>query len=169
MERIAVFEKVSQQQYFEDWESQFGNTTGAVVAYESITLPHRATAGSAGYDFTLPYAIELKAGETARILTGIRARIAEGWVLQVFPKSGLGCRFRLQLDNTVGIIDADYYHAKNEGHILIQITNDNHEGKILSLEAGKGFAQGIFLPFGITEDDDAKGVRVGGFGSTEKK
>ena len=54
----------------------------------------------------------------------------------------------------------------NEGHIFIKITNDSNEGKNLSLKAGDCFAQGIFTPFGITEDDEAHGVRDGGFGST---
>mgnify|MGYP002514300071 CR=1 FL=1 len=93
----------------------------------------------------------------------------EDYVLCLYPRSGLGFKYRLQLNNTVGIIDSDYYYSDNEGHILIKITNDSNEGRILSLNAGDGFAQGVFLPFGITEDDDASGIRNGGFGSTTKK
>ena len=48
------------------------------------------------------------------------------------------------------------------------MTNSNRQGKTLSIVGGEGFAQGIFLPFGITEDDDADGERTGGFGSTTK-
>ena len=44
-----------------------------------------------------------------------------------------------------------------------------HKGKTLSVAAGDGFAQGIFLPFGITVDDEADGERTGGFGSTTEK
>lgn len=166
MERIAAFERVSQEQFISDWVACFGDDTGAAQAYRSIRLPKRATAGSAGYDFILPCRVELEPGQSIRVPTGIRARIADGWVLQIFPRSGLGFKYRLQLDNTVGIIDADYYNAKNEGHIQIQITNDGKSGRVLTLDAGDGFAQGIFLLFGITEDDEADGVRVGGFGST---
>ena len=90
-------------------------------------------------------------------------------MLQVYPRSGLGFKYRLQMDNTVGIIDSDYFTAKNEGHIFIKMTNCNRQGKSLSISAGEGFAQGIFLPFGITEDDDADGERQGGFGSTTEK
>lgn len=100
--------------------------------------------------------------------TGIRAEIADGWVLQLYPRSGLGFKFRLQMNNTVGIIDSDYFYADNEGHIFIKLTNDTNEGKTVSIKQGDGFAQGIFLPFGITEDDDADGERRGGFGSTTK-
>lgn len=74
----------------------------------------------------------------------------------------------MQLDNTVGIIDSDYYNSDNEGHIMAKLTNDGNEGKTIDIEEGKGYMQGIFVPYGITEDDDATGIRNGGFGSTTK-
>ena len=101
-----------------------------------------------------------------KIPTGIRAYMEEGWVLQIYPRSGLGFKYRLQMNNTVGIIDSDYYSSDNEGHIFIKITNDSREGKTVELPAGSGFAQGIFMEFGITADDDAGDIRNGGFGST---
>ena len=134
--------------------------------YEKIALPKRATRGSAGYDFFAPFDIDLGAGETAKIPTGIRVRIDEGWLLSLYPRSGLGFKFRLQLDNTVGIIDSDYYFSDNEGHIFAKITNDSREGKTLYIPAGTGFIQGIFTEYGITEDDGASEIRNGGFGST---
>lgn len=166
MQKIALFEKVSPGQFAEGWIGVFGSDDGAAAAYESLPLPRRATAGSAGYDFVLPFDLTLAPGQTAKIPTGIRARIADGWVLMLFPRSGLGFKYRLQLDNTVGIIDSDYYGASNEGHIFVKITNDSREGKSLSLRAGDPFVQGVFVPFGMTEDDEADGVRNGGFGST---
>lgn len=169
MQRIAKFEKVSLEQFHADWIDTFPGTPGETVTeiYESIRLPKRATSGSAGYDFFTPVALTLKPGETVKIPTGIRAAIEEGWVLQIFPRSSLGFKFRLQLNNTVGIIDSDYYDSDNEGHMFIKITNDTNEGKTVELTAGTGFAQGIFLPFGITVDDDCTGSRNGGFGSTD--
>ncbi len=161
MNRIARFEHVTDARFATDWEDAFGTPVPALPP-----LPTRATAGSAGYDFRIPCDLTLAPGETAKIPTGIRAAMAEGWVLQIYPRSGLGFKYRLQLNNTVGIIDSDYYYSDNEGHILIKVTNTNTEGKTLSLKAGDGFAQGIFLPFGITEDDEVTAVRNGGFGST---
>ncbi len=168
MERIAKFEKVSFGQFLSDWSKNFPDCSEgkAREIYEAIALPVRATAGSAGYDFCLPEKIILEAGKGVLVPTGIRAKIADGWVLNIYPRSSLGFKFRMQLDNTVGIIDADYYGAENEGHIMIKITNDSRSGKTLEIERGKGFAQGVFLPFGITVDDEADGERVGGFGST---
>lgn len=168
MKKIAKFEKVSFGQFKEAWLDTFNNDTDLYEAYENIKLPKRATVGSAGYDFYLTSDICLSPGESAKIPTGIRAKIDEGWVLKIYPRSGLGFKFRLQLNNTVGIIDSDYYFSDNEGHIFIKITNDSNEGKTVNLKAGDGFAQGIFLEYGITIDDEVSEIRNGGFGSTNK-
>ena len=90
------------------------------------------------------------------------------WVLSCYPRSGLGFKYRLQLNNTVGIIDSDYYHSDNEGHIFAKLTNDTKEGKSLQIAAGNGFMQGIFTEYGITFDDQVTERRNGGFGSTTK-
>ena len=91
------------------------------------------------------------------------------WVLKCYPRSGLGFKYRLQLNNTVGIIDSDYFYSDNEGHIFSKITNDSNENKTLTIPADTGFMQGIFVEYGITVDDDATEIRNGGFGSTTAK
>lgn len=164
MLRVAEFFKVSPKQFMESIrDSEILDMHNHV-----LKLPERATKGSAGYDFVTPFDITLSPGQTAKIPTGIRAKMEPGWVLMIFPRSGLGFKYRLQLNNTVGIIDEDYFYSDNEGHIFIKITNDSNEGKMLQLKAGEVFAQGIFVPFGITMDDECDGVRNGGFGSTSK-
>ena len=170
MLRIARFEKVSLKRFVSDWVATFPQQTleQAVLAYESIRLPQRATSGSAGYDFFAPVGFDLPAGGNIKIPTGVRALIEDGWVLTLYPRSGLGFKYRFQLDNSVGIIDSDYALSENEGHIFLRMTNDNREGKGLRVPAGTAFAQGIFLPFGVTIDDDAQGIRNGGFGSTTR-
>ena len=168
MKRIACFEKVSYNQFKKDMEAFNFSEDKIKSIYDSIKLPKRATSNSAGYDFYLPFDISIKENEALVIPTCIRAHINEAWVLQIYPKSGLGFKYQTTLSNTVGIIDADYYNALNEGHILIKIINRSIEGKPLILEKGKGFAQGIFLEYGITIDDDVEDIRTGGFGSTEK-
>lgn len=169
MERIAAFEKVSFEQFEKDFSKNFPQINDIKAVYDSIKLPQRATAGSAGYDFYAPVELNLKKGESLLIPTGIRSKINDGWVLKVYPRSGLGFKHRVQLDNTVGIIDADYYNSSNEGHIMIKLSCDAHDdGHTVTVNAGDGFAQGIFLQFGITFDDQASGVRNGGFGSTTK-
>lgn len=164
MKIAAKFEFVSKEQYLKDFEFK----EDACEVYSKLKKPHRATAMSAGYDFYSPFDFHLEPGMTIKIPTGIRAKMPEDYVLMIYPRSGLGFKYRLQLNNTVGLIDSDYYNALNEGHIMIKITNDSNEGKALDIKAGEGFAQGIFMQYGIVEDDDAKDIRVGGFGSTTK-
>ena len=168
MEKVAKFEKVSFEQYEKDFKDRIGDSKDINKVYEDIIFPKRATVGSAGYDFFAPIDITLAPNETITVPTGIRAKINDGYVLLIFPRSGLGFKYRLQLDNTVGVIDADYYGAKNEGHILVKITNDSKENKTLTIPKGTGFAQGIFMPFGITLDDNTSDIREGGMGSTTK-
>ena len=171
MQRIAKFEKISFGQFKTDWIDTFPGTSQEAVTqiYEGIQMPRRATSGSAGYDFFTPVEITLKPGETIKVPTGIRANMEEGWVLQIFPRSSLGFKFRLQLNNTVGIIDSDYFYSDNAGHMFIKVTNDSREGKTVELGQGVGFAQGIFIPYGITADDECSDVRNGGFGSTDAR
>ena len=131
-----------------------------------MLLPCRATKGSAGYDFFTPIDITLSPRQTIKIPTGIRVRINDGWVLKCYPRSGLGFKYRLQLNNTVGIIDSDYYFSDNEGHIFAKITNDSNENKTVVITKQTSFMQGIFVEYGITVDDSVETIRNGGFGST---
>lgn len=177
MSRVGNFEKVSFEQFYtamkdgfytEKYASEESFKEYVKKIYTAICLPKRATSGSAGYDFKAPFAFTLLPGETIKIPTGIRVQIDEGWWLGCLPRSGLGFKYRLQLNNTMGVIDSDYYFSDNEGHIFAKITNDSNEGRELSVNAGDGFMQGIFIPYGITYSDDASGIRNGGMGSTDK-
>lgn len=170
MKRVAQFFKVSFENFAEAVKEDFPEYSDAEIRkiYDSIVLPGRATRGSAGYDFFAPFHFTLAPGESIKIPTGIRVKIDEEWVLKIYPRSGLGFKYRLQMNNTVGIIDSDYFNSDNEGHIFIKMTNDTNEGRTLEVARGMGFAQGIFIEYGITVDDEALEVRNGGLGSTTK-
>ncbi|MDR3215940.1 MAG: deoxyuridine 5'-triphosphate nucleotidohydrolase [Clostridiaceae bacterium] len=180
MNRIAKFDTVSEEQFRADATAAFKGSAAFLDdviganevlydAYDNLKLPSRATSGSAGYDFFTPFAVTLAPEESVSIPTGIRVKIDVGWALFILPKSGLGFKYRLQLDNTVGLIDSDYYGAQNEGHIIVKISNLSLEKKALELKRGMAFAQGVFLPYGITADDATDGIRTGGFGSTSNR
>ena len=166
----AKFYKVSYQQFEESYLDFDATASKEKIAeiYESIQLPKRATKGSAGYDFYTPTGFILRPGESIKIPTGIRCKIEDGWVLKCYPRSGLGFKYRLQLDNTVGVIDSDFYYSDNEGHIFLKLSNDSNDEEVIHIKKGDGIAQGIFVEYGITYDDEAGGVRNGGFGSTGK-
>lgn len=173
MKRVAKFEKVSFERFKSDWKDTFGEKYSNVAEdaikyiYDNIKLPVRATKYSAGYDFFSPDYYELKAGATIKIPTGIRCWINTDWVLMAFPRSSLGFKYQICLCNTTAIIDADYYYSDNEGHIFIKLTNKGD--KDVTIDLGSAFIQGIFLPYGITDDDCVKESRNGGIGSTNKK
>lgn len=153
------FQKISLERFNADLKEK--------CSYDDIILPRRATAKSAGYDFFAPFGFILAAGQTVKIPTGIRVFLDDDKFLLIAPRSGLGFKFRLQLDNTVGIIDADYAASDNEGHIYIKITNDSRDNKTLDIKKGEAFAQGIIMSYFKTDRDDANAVRNGGFGSTD--
>lgn len=133
-------------------------------AYDTAQVPVRATSGSAGYDIRSPFSFMLRPGQSIKIPTGLRVKIDDGWWLGCFPRSGLGFKYTARLANTVGVIDGDYYGSKNEGHIMLKLCNEGDANIVIN--AGDGIAQAIFIPFGITVDDNATGERDGGFGST---
>ena len=155
---IARFEHVSDAQYAT-------SALPGALPVSDIALPCRATAGSAGYDFICPAEVTLAPGEAITIPTGIRCKMQPGWVLLLFPRSGLGFKYQVHLANTVGVIDSDYFHAANEGHIMVRIVNGPAP---LTLAKGERFCQGVFLPHGLAEENEVLSDRTGGFGSTGK-
>lgn len=158
------FNKVSRDQYVID-----RNDKCAIDEWEEIILPKRATHSSAGYDFFAPFGFTLNPGDTIKIPTGISVELDLDKFLMIVPRSGLGFKYRLQLDNTVGVIDADYVFSDNEGHIWVKMTNDTKDDKVIEIYPGDAIAQGIILQYGITDDDETSRNRNGGFGSTSKR
>ena len=159
--RIAKFGHVSGQQYRQDM-----GTRRDYMPADQIPMPKRSTRGSAGYDFVSPVETLIPAGGKAVIPTGIRCEMESGWVLMLFPRSGLGFRHQIRLSNTVGVIDSDYAFAENEGHIQVSLRNPTDTDLIIS--RGERFCQGIFLPYGLAEEEDSFTERTGGLGSTGK-
>ena len=168
--RISKFQMVSYEKFKEDILKYNGDTfenneLAIEQIYDDIKLPTRATMDSAGYDFYAPFSFKPEPHKGIIIPTGIRCRIEPGWVLKLYPRSGQGFKYGLQLYNTTGIIDGDYFYSDNEGHIMVKITSKDF-GDIIP--KGQAFCQGVFTPYGITEDDNVTEIRNGGLGSTTK-
>lgn len=168
---MIYFEKISFKQYCIDcgYTAEFDMQIMEEFEkeFEDIQLPERATKGSAGYDFVLPFDVSLQPNETIRIPTGIRwVSDCPYSVLEIYPRSGLGFKYQLGLANTVGVIDMDYCNADNEGHIMIKLVNRGD--RVLNLKSGDRFAQGIIKSIMFTTDDDTQENRTGGMGSTGK-
>ena len=171
---MIKFYKVSLEEFtknnkIEKWDTQ-GNKKeegfDAKKAYDNILLPKRATKSSAGYDLFSPIDFILKSGESIKIPLGIRSEMDDNVFLMIVPRSGLGFKYKLQLYNTCGIIDSDYYYSDNEGHIFVKFKNEGFQD--LEVKTGDGICQGIFLNYLTTEDDATTEIRNGGLGSTSK-
>lgn len=172
--RVARFEKVR----FELFQSavisarihlltygdkDISSPSDAMSSLINLKLPERSTSKSAGYDFYSPFDFTLESGKSFVVPTGVCCDINEGWVLIVAPRSGLGFKYRVSLDNTVGVIDGDYFGAENN-QIFLKLHNGSD--KTIRISKGDRFAQGLFLPYGLTVDDKCLRTREGGLGST---
>lgn len=179
MKKVAKFSKVSFEQFYKDYVKCFEEDyhdvprdeirIEAKKAYNSIKLPKRGTKGSAGYDFFAPLTVSVRKNDVITMPTGIRCEMNPGWVLLICPRSGMGFKTGIRLANTTGVIDGDYAYSDNEGHIIVKYVNDCAplSDKEIVIEEGQGFCQGIFVPFGITVNDEVDKERNGGFGSTD--
>lgn len=178
MTRVGMFHKVSYEQFKKDWIDTFKNKYNEMDdeyiditikdIYDSIKLPKRATTGSAGYDFFCPISYTIPINGSVKIPTGIKCEMDRDWVFQIYPRSSHGFKYGMHLANTVGIIDSDYIHSDNEGHIFVKLINDSDIASPINLKKGDAFCQGIFTPYGITLDDDVSEIRHGGLGSTSR-
>lgn len=156
------FEKISYTQFKND-------NMDVHIGYEQIKLPKRATSCSAGYDIYSPMDFELKPRQTILVPTGLKMEIDSDKFLLIVPRSGQGFKYKVQLYNTVGVIDSDYYNnVKNEGHMWVKLYNDSPSGETLVVKQGDAICQGIILPYYKVEDDCSTDERFGGFGSTDK-
>jgi len=191
---VATFKKVSFTQFKKDILNLFEDyfTTAytneaeldkqLLLIYNDIKIPTRSTTGAAGYDFYLPFTVPLKKSDNyVKIPTGIKCEIEDGYVLILAPRSSAGIKSGVQLRNTIGVIDSDYYNNKsNEGHILLACTSDSYplaESKSFNseyffsttFEKDVRIVQGMFLPYFVATNDkynDDLKVREGGTGST---
>lgn len=158
------FEKISKAQFFKDFAEYLDDECEAI--YNLIKTPKRATTGSAGYDIFAPFDITIPPKGTVKVPTGIRILLDDDKFLAIYPRSGLGFKYKMQLYNSVGIIDSDYAYSDNEGHIWCKFYNDSPDGKTIAIKKGEAMCQGIIQEFFTTENDSSDGIRNGGFGST---
>ena len=137
-----------------------------VSAYinNNISLPKRKTAASAGYDIESAEEIILEPGKVTLVPTGLKAYMQADEYLGLHVRSGFSIKNVISCINSQGIIDADYYNALNEGHIIVALVNRGD--KEVSISKSDRFVQGIFYQFFTAKEEEVTNVRVGGFGSS---
>lgn len=128
-------------------------------------LPIRETAHAAGYDLKAAKDVTINPGEIKLVPTGLKVYMQTNEVLYIYDRSSNPRKQGIVLSNSVGVIDHDYYNNdSNEGHIFGQFTNITD--KPITIKRGTRMAQAVFMPFLVADNDNATGVRTGGFGST---
>ena len=136
--------------------------------WTEIKLPERKTKYSCGYDVATPVDITLAPHASIVVPTGIRVVFNDDemgtWHLKLYARSSVGIKDKVVITNGTGLVDADFFRAKNEGDMLIALTNMSDE--IRKYKAGDRVCQAVFEIYGVTENDAADGKRVGGLGST---
>lgn len=167
-----AFEKISLNQWLTYDHGNINN-------YNDIMIPKRSTINAAGYDFFIPFKLEMVPGKVYKIGTGIKCDLSkicpvktedgeDGYLdipayLALYPRSSMGMKYGFELLNTVGIIDSDYYNNEsNEGHIMVACK----VSEPVTLNSGDRFVQGIITPYYLMENDNVNNKRIGGMGST---
>ena len=138
---------------------------------KGINLPIRKTKYSAAYDVEAAEEIVLpsfkKGMKPTLIPTGLKAYMQSDEVLLIVPRSSGPKKQGISFPHNVGVVDSDYYNnTDNEGHIFVQCINLKDEDVVI--KKGEAVAQAIFQKYLTVDDDNAEGVRTGGFGSTDK-
>ena len=144
--------------FFEVVKDEFRKNEG------EIKLPTRASEHSAGYDFYSPVDVTIYPNESVLIFTDVKAHMYYDNALLLFVRSSMG-KHPVVIANGTGIIDSDYYgNPDNDGNIGFRLLNLGEEP--YKIKAGDRIGQGVFVKYGTIKDDNATGVRQGGFGST---
>lgn len=146
-------------------------SNGVETLAPTFNLPRRKTKKSAGYDFECIETITIppyKLGDKPVLVpTGVKCKMLDDEFLMLVNRSSNPKKKNLVIPNSMGIIDADYYgNSDNDGEMMFAFFNTGTEP--VTIEKGYAIGQGIFMKYGITDDDNADGERKGGFGSTNK-
>ena len=163
------FEKISFEQWAKDTPFKDIPHNTLLRQYYNIQLPNQSTENAMGLDFYMPYEVKVLAHNKIKISTGVRWICDEEndgrYGMLIVPRSSTGIKLGLRLLNTIGIIDADYYLADNEGHIMLFMENTTDEDIVL--QAGQRIVQGLIVPYVIPKNMFSNKIRHGGFGSTD--
>ena len=143
---MRKFEKISYEQFKRD-------IIDDRQLYEEYEIPSRETYYAAGYDFHALCDFVIKPGMTKKIPTGIKAEMENDEVLLIVVRSSQGFNYNVRLIHQVGVVDKDYYNnPTNEGHIWIGLKNEGIKDYVVN--KGDGIAQGMFIKYLLTANDD---------------
>jgi dUTP pyrophosphatase len=133
---------------------------------ENAVIPTRGSEHAAGYDLyaCIDEPIEIYAGQTVKIGTGLSIAVPDGYFGAIFARSGLATKEGLRPANAVGVCDSDY-----RGEYIIALYNDSSVMRVI--EPGERIAQLVVIPYLAVEFEESDELDEtdrgsGGFGST---
>ena len=138
---------------------------------QDIHLPIRKTKCSAGYDVEAAEDVTIPAFKPGvkptLVKTGLKAYCPEDEYYMLVNRSSNPGKKGLILANSIGIIDSDYYgNESNDGHFMFAYYNFfEHDVQLKKCDV---IGQVIFSKYFKVDNDNAEGIRTGGFGSTNK-
>ena len=158
---MRKFEKISFEQFVKDVKNDR-------MLYDSIELPKRSTKASAGYDIRSIQEGVIKPGKSMAFKTGLKVAMNSDEVLYIYSRSSQGYKYNVCLINSVGVIDSDFYNnPDNEGHFSIKLINLGESD--FEVKIGDKIGQGVFMKYlTVDDEEEIKGKRKGGIGSTGK-
>jgi len=138
--------------------------------HPGFILPTKGSAAAGGYDLYMPAPGRIHETNSFSDNThtmmglGFAAKVPDGHVALILPRSGAGAKLGIELRNTMGVIDADY-----TGEWMVAAKQK--EGKEINWNAGDRVFQFIVVPVVSIEPVEVEELETtergeGGFGST---
>lgn len=133
--------------------------------HTGFIMPTKGSDQAGAYDTYMPEPGEAR-GASQIIGLGFAAEVPADHVALLLPRSGVGAKFGLELNNTCGVIDADY---RGEWKVALRTKS----GLPYSWNAGDRLIQFLIVPvakvsFELTESLHETARSTGGFGHTGK-
>ena len=143
----------------------------------NFTLPEYATLGAACFDIAASENVNWEIIEVdsefgmaqAVVPTGLKFEIPEGYRMDIYPRSGWGFKYNIQLANGTGKIDSDY-----RGEVKVKLIAFGDVTNLPGITKGTRIAQGEINKvtqaiFKKTDNLSETERGQGGFGSTGEK
>lgn len=134
--------------------------------HNSLIMPTKGTEQAGAFDIYMPEAGIVTGVVPTMVGLGFAAEVPAGNVALILPRSGIGAKYGVELNNTCGVIDSDF-----RGQWVAALCTKN--GMPYCFQAGDRLLQFLIVP--ITQvtlelvDELSDTVRgTGGFGSSGK-
>ena len=134
--------------------------------HPNFIMPTKGTQLAGAFDIYMPKAGAIAWDETEKVGLGFSAEVPMGHVALVLPRSGEGAKYGLELNNTCGVIDADY---RGEWFATLRTKN----GEKYEWDRGQRCLQFLIVPVAdvsleLVSELSSTDRGAGGFGSSGK-